>query len=130
MSIGINLGEDDDLTPYGVTPGPLSHWAEDFNDGELEEDLQTWPGNQETPSEESNDEDDMKHWHEVPPESGNLTQLWWGYRHQSGTLQAKRYFGPLDTDEARDSPFCEVVVGPFPAKDREDALEQVKQLTT
>lgn len=56
--------------------------------------------------------------------------LWWGYKHTSGTLQAKRYFGALDVEEARDSPFCEQVVGPFPAKDREDALEQVKQLTT
>ena len=56
--------------------------------------------------------------------------LWWGYKHTSGTFQAKRYFGPLDTDEARDSPFCEKVVGPFKAKDRDDALKQVKQLTT
>jgi len=55
--------------------------------------------------------------------------LWWGYKHTSGTYQAKRYFGPLDTDEARDSPFCEKVVGPFPAKDREEALQLVKEKT-
>ena len=53
---------------------------------------------------------------------------WWGYKHTSGTYQAKRYFGALDTDEAIDSPFCEVVVGPFMAEDREEALETVKKL--
>lgn len=53
---------------------------------------------------------------------------WWGYKHVSGTYQAKRYFDRLDITEAQESPFCEVVVGPFLAKDREDALEQVKKL--
>jgi hypothetical protein len=61
---------------------------------------------------------------------GEKLELWWGYKHTSGTYQAKRYFGPLDTDEARDSPFCEQVVGPFPAKDREEALQLVKEKTT
>lgn len=53
--------------------------------------------------------------------------LWWGYVHTSGTLQAKRYFDPLDIQEAHQSPFCEQVVGPFEAKDRDEALEIVKQ---
>jgi hypothetical protein len=65
---------------------------------------------------------------EVAQEEENL--LWWGYKHSSGTYQAKRYSGPLDTDEARDSPFCEQVVGPFPAKDRDEALQLVKEKTT
>lgn len=54
---------------------------------------------------------------------------WWGYKHTSGTYQAKRYFGQLDITEALESPFCEMVVGPFLAKDRDEALEKVKELT-
>jgi hypothetical protein len=55
--------------------------------------------------------------------------LWWGYKHTSGTYQAKRYFSSLDIVEAEDSPFCEMVVGPFEANDRDDALRQVRELT-
>jgi len=55
--------------------------------------------------------------------------LWWGYRHTSGTYQAKRYFEPLDIQEAHESPFCMQAVGPFEAKDREEALTIVKKLT-
>lgn len=54
------------------------------------------------------------------------TNLWWGYRHTNGSLQIKRYFGSLDILEARESPFCEVVVNPFPATDRDDAIHQLK----
>lgn len=54
----------------------------------------------------------------------------WGYLHISGTYQAKRYFSKLDTDEAEQSPFCKKVVGPFLAKDRDEAIEYVKQQTT
>lgn len=56
--------------------------------------------------------------------------LWWGYLHTSGTLQAKRYFEPRDIQEANESPFCAEVVGPFSAANREDALRQVKELTS
>ena len=55
---------------------------------------------------------------------------WWGYKHTSGTLQAKRYFTRQDIDEAHESPFCDIVVGPFLANDRDDALEIVNRLTT
>lgn len=55
--------------------------------------------------------------------------LWWGYRHTSGTLQAKRYFEPLDIQEAEESPFCAKVVGPFETDTREDALAIVEQRT-
>ena len=51
--------------------------------------------------------------------------LWWGYVHTTGTLQAKRYFEPLDIDEARESPFVQEAFGPFPADDREEALKIV-----
>lgn len=53
---------------------------------------------------------------------------WWGYRHVSGTLQVKRYFDSLDTEEARDSEFCEIVRGPFMATDRDDAIAKLKAL--
>ena len=56
-------------------------------------------------------------------------QLWWGYKHVSGTLQAKRYFGKLDTDEAEQSPFVEQVVYPFEAESRDEALEIIKEQT-
>lgn len=55
--------------------------------------------------------------------------LWWGYEHTSGTYQAKRYFEPLDIQEARQSPFCKLVVGPFEATDRDDAINTVVELT-
>jgi len=55
--------------------------------------------------------------------------LWWGYKHISGTLQAKRYFDKKDTDEAEESPFVDEVVYPFPAKDREDALKYIENKT-
>lgn len=52
--------------------------------------------------------------------------LWWGYRHTDGGLQAKRFFDQRDIDEARESPFCAVIVGPFQANSREDALEKIR----
>jgi hypothetical protein len=55
--------------------------------------------------------------------------LWWGYKHTSGTYQAKRYFDRLDIQEAMESPFCKTVVGPFEAENRDKALEIVEQKT-
>ena len=55
--------------------------------------------------------------------------LWWGYKHVSGTYQAKRYFELLDIQEANESPMCELVVGPFKAESRDEAIEYVKQQT-
>lgn len=52
---------------------------------------------------------------------------WWGYKHVSGTYQAKRYFSRLDIEEARESPFAEIIVGPFLASNREEALEIIKK---
>ena len=59
--------------------------------------------------------------------------LWWGYKHTSGTYQAKRYlddWGQAEMQDARDSDFCEQVVGPFEADGREEALAIVKELTS
>lgn len=55
--------------------------------------------------------------------------LWWGYKHTSGTIQAKRYFEPLDIQEAEESPFCAQVVGPFEANGRDEALKIVEDRT-
>ena len=55
--------------------------------------------------------------------SGNY---WWGYKHKEGTLQAKRYFGNQDLEEAYSSPFVETVVGPFRADGRDEALNIIK----
>lgn len=54
---------------------------------------------------------------------------WFGYKHISGTLQAKRYLTKLDITEAEESPFVKQVVYPFEAKDREEALIIIKART-
>lgn len=53
--------------------------------------------------------------------------LWWGYQHQSGSLHVKRYFDKQDIEEAEESPFCEIVIPPFEANDREEALIILKE---
>lgn len=58
-----------------------------------------------------------------------MKNLWWGYKHTSGTYQAKRYFAPIDIQEAQESPFCERAVGPFEAEDRDEALKIVEEKT-
>ena len=55
--------------------------------------------------------------------------LWWGYKHVSGTFQAKRYFDKRDTDEAEQSPCCEQVVYPFEAESRDEALDYIEKQT-
>lgn len=57
------------------------------------------------------------------------TNLWWGYKHTSGTYQAKRYFDRRDIDEALSSPFCVSVTTAFEAKNRDEALKIVKSRT-
>lgn len=55
--------------------------------------------------------------------------LWLGYKHVSGTYQAKRYFTDLDLTEAIESDLVEEVVSPFEASGRDEALEYVKEHT-
>ncbi len=57
------------------------------------------------------------------------TNKWWGYRHTSGSVQAKRFFDQMDIDEANQSPFCKHVIGPFDAATREEALSIVEKRT-
>ena len=58
-----------------------------------------------------------------------MKNLWWGYKHINGSFQAKRYFDRLDIVEANESPCCEIVVGPFEASSREEALKIVEEQT-
>lgn len=52
---------------------------------------------------------------------------WWGYLHVSGTLQLKRYFGPLDIQEAKESEFVEFVAGPWEVEHRVQAMSKLKE---
>ena len=54
--------------------------------------------------------------------------LWWGYIHQNGSIQVKRYFSYLDLQEALESPFVERVYGHFHADSREEAINHIKEL--
>lgn len=52
--------------------------------------------------------------------------LWWGYQHQNGNYQAKRFFDERDLEDAEESPFAEKIIRPFKAFGREDALKIIK----
>ena len=57
--------------------------------------------------------------------------MWWGYRHTSGTVQAKRFFDDrAPIEDARQSTFVTQVVEPFQADSRDEALQIVRQRTT
>jgi hypothetical protein len=59
----------------------------------------------------------------------NTDNLWWGYKHINGSIQAKRYFDKRDLDDAYESGFCHVVIPPFNANSREEALQIIKNNT-
>lgn len=52
-----------------------------------------------------------------------VENLWWGYLHQNGTPQLKRWFGDVKdyTTDCEGNEFVVKVVEPFPAATREDA---------
>jgi len=52
---------------------------------------------------------------------------WWGYVHINGTIHVKRYFGPDDLVEARESDFVQDVYGPWQVNTREEAIEKLKR---
>lgn len=52
-----------------------------------------------------------------------MKNLWWGYYHENGSIQVKRYFDREDLVEARRSPFVVSVKGPFEAENREEAIK-------
>lgn len=55
----------------------------------------------------------------------NEKMKWWGYKHTNGSIQAKRYFDEQDIEDAHESPFCEIVVYPFEAANREEAITHI-----
>ena len=54
---------------------------------------------------------------------------WWGYIHKNETIQVKRFFDHQDLRKARESEFVVKTVGPFLAKNREDAIRIIKNST-
>lgn len=52
---------------------------------------------------------------------------WWGYLHENGSVQAKRFYDMGDLNRAEESPFVVFVVRPFYAKDRDYALDVIIQ---
>ena len=55
--------------------------------------------------------------------------MWWGYLHQNGSIQLKRWFGDHKdyTDDCDGNDLIQRVVYPFEAQTREDALEIITQ---
>jgi hypothetical protein len=51
--------------------------------------------------------------------------MWWGYLHQNGSIQVKRWFGDHAdyTDDCEGNEFVLQVVRPFEAETREQATE-------
>ena len=45
----------------------------------------------------------------------------WAYRHTQGSILVKRYLGPVDIEEARESPFVMEIMGPFEAENINEA---------
>lgn len=55
--------------------------------------------------------------------------MFWGYLHQNGTIQVKRWFGDHKdyTDDCDGNDFVQKVVRPFEAETREQAEEIIKK---
>lgn len=55
--------------------------------------------------------------------------MWWGYLHENGTIQAKRWSGDHAdyTTDCRDNPFVIKVVKPFVAASREEAMTILRE---
>jgi len=61
----------------------------------------------------------------------NSKPQWWGYRHTSGSVQAKRFWGDCASiEDAYDSDFVADVVEPFEADSRNEALRIVAERST
>lgn len=55
--------------------------------------------------------------------------MWWGYLHQNGTIQVKRWFGDHKdyTEDCEGNACVQQVVRPFKALTREQATEIITQ---
>ena len=51
---------------------------------------------------------------------------WWGYLHENGSVQVKRYFGKADITAAQESSFVVKYYGPFIAQSRAAAFTIVE----
>ena len=58
--------------------------------------------------------------------------MWWGYLHQNGTIQVKRWFGDHRdyTEDCEGNDFVQRVVRPFEAQSREEAIDIIKMTLT
>lgn len=56
-------------------------------------------------------------------------RMWWGYLHQNGSIQVKRWFGDNKdyTEDCEDNDFVQQVVRPFAADTHEKAVEIITQ---
>lgn len=56
--------------------------------------------------------------------------MWWGYLHENGTVQVKRWFGDHKDyqDDCYDNPFVLEVVKPFVSENREQAEEHIRKV--
>jgi len=54
--------------------------------------------------------------------------MFWGYLHSNGKIQVKRWFGDMEdyTTDCENNEFVKLVVPPFEASSREQALEILK----
>jgi len=55
--------------------------------------------------------------------------MWWGYLHQNGTIQVKRWLGDHAdyTDDCIGNPFVQEVVEPFKAETIEQAIKIITE---
>ena len=53
---------------------------------------------------------------------------WWAYLHINNTVQVKRFFDDHDIQEAKESPFCKVIMKPYEARDHKDALDKANDI--
>lgn len=52
---------------------------------------------------------------------------WWGYVHTNGSFHLKSYWDSRDIEEANESPFCQIVVGPVFSDSRDRAIAALHQ---
>ena len=59
----------------------------------------------------------------------SIDLMWWGYLHQNGTIQVKRWFGDHKdyTDDCEGNDFVTEVVRPFAADTREEAIAILRE---
>ncbi|WP_127846170.1 hypothetical protein [Psychroflexus aestuariivivens] len=63
--------------------------------------------------------------------SGSKT-IWWGYVHENGSIQVKRYFNDADIQDAIESPFVGKVISrievPVDVKNHREYAEEIANI--